>query len=295
MTMTARPARNGVDVPTVFATLDAVRDTPEIAQFQFRATNRWVGGTHSRSTIHDFHGAMQEMTHPEAAHVRRRPPRGARRRRPRTDARRVPAPRARLRASPPASPTSPPARGVDIDEVSSTVEGDIDLMGLLGLDPTVRNGFQKVSVKLASARRRPGGAATRGRAVVCPLGGARRHDQRCAGVDRGRRRLRPARHRRVPCAGLWRRRTEHISSRPAPCTTLPPRRPGHRPTHGPAPRPAHDVVVVGARRRRLDRHAPRPRRTVGAAGRPRPTGYRHPVDARADARWRGPARPVGSP
>ena len=54
----------GVDV-TLFATLDAVKDTPEIAQFQFRATNQWIGGTHSRSTIHDFHGAMQEMAHPE--------------------------------------------------------------------------------------------------------------------------------------------------------------------------------------------------------------------------------------
>ena len=38
------------------------------------------------------------------------------------------------------------ARGVDLDEVSSTVEGDIDLMGLLGLDPSVRNGFQQIKV-----------------------------------------------------------------------------------------------------------------------------------------------------
>jgi uncharacterized OsmC-like protein len=38
------------------------------------------------------------------------------------------------------------ARGVQLDEVSSTVEGDIDLMGLLGLDPEVRNGFQQIRV-----------------------------------------------------------------------------------------------------------------------------------------------------
>ena len=38
------------------------------------------------------------------------------------------------------------ARGVDLDEVSSTVEGDIDLMGLLGLDPDGRNGFQQIKV-----------------------------------------------------------------------------------------------------------------------------------------------------
>ena len=48
---------------TLFATLDAVKSTPDIAKFQFRATNRWVSGTHNQSTIHGFHGAMQEMTH----------------------------------------------------------------------------------------------------------------------------------------------------------------------------------------------------------------------------------------
>jgi hypothetical protein len=58
-----RPARNGVDVPTLFATLDAVKGQPEIAAFQFRASNRWVSGTHSRSTIQGFYGAMHEMRH----------------------------------------------------------------------------------------------------------------------------------------------------------------------------------------------------------------------------------------
>jgi hypothetical protein len=35
MTTTAvqRPPRNGVDVPTLFATLDAVKGAPQIAQF----------------------------------------------------------------------------------------------------------------------------------------------------------------------------------------------------------------------------------------------------------------------
>src|SRR5688572_13161348 len=63
-----RPARNGVDVPTLFATLDAVKGQPEIAAFQFRASNRWVSGTHNRSTIQGFSGAMQEMRH-EREHV----------------------------------------------------------------------------------------------------------------------------------------------------------------------------------------------------------------------------------
>ena len=55
--------RNGVDTATLFATIDAVKGNHEIAKFQFRATNTWVSGTHNRSTIHGFYGAMQEMTH----------------------------------------------------------------------------------------------------------------------------------------------------------------------------------------------------------------------------------------
>jgi len=63
MTTIENPTRNGVDTATLFATLDAVKATPDIAKFQFRATNRWVSGTHNQSTIHGFYGAMQEMTH----------------------------------------------------------------------------------------------------------------------------------------------------------------------------------------------------------------------------------------
>ena len=62
-TATEAPRRNGVDVATLFATLDAVKGQPEIAKFQFRASNTWVSGTHSRSQLSGFYGAMQEMQH----------------------------------------------------------------------------------------------------------------------------------------------------------------------------------------------------------------------------------------
>ncbi|HEU4331564.1 MAG TPA: hypothetical protein VFR40_10645, partial [Lapillicoccus sp.] len=55
--------RNGVDTATLFATLDAVKADPEIAAFQFRATNTWLSGTHNRSLLHGFYGAKQEMEH----------------------------------------------------------------------------------------------------------------------------------------------------------------------------------------------------------------------------------------
>src|SRR3954468_8657606 len=55
-------ARNGVDTTTMFATLDAIKAQPEIAEFQFRARNRWLGGSHNRSTIRDFYAAGGEDT-----------------------------------------------------------------------------------------------------------------------------------------------------------------------------------------------------------------------------------------
>ena len=47
---------NGVDTKRLFATLDLIKAQPELAKFQFRATNRWIDGAHNRSTIKDFYG-----------------------------------------------------------------------------------------------------------------------------------------------------------------------------------------------------------------------------------------------
>ena len=49
--------RNGVDTPTLFATINVVAGQPELAKFQFRATNRWKSGTHSMTRIESFSGA----------------------------------------------------------------------------------------------------------------------------------------------------------------------------------------------------------------------------------------------
>jgi uncharacterized OsmC-like protein len=145
MTTIENPIRNGVDTATLFATLDAVRGNPDIAKFQFRATNKWVSGTHNQSTIHGFYGAMQEMVHTQP-HV--------------FDADHPavlvggdngPTPVEYLLHALAACLTAglaniAAARGVQLTEVESTVEGDIDLLGILGLDDGVRNGFQQVKV-----------------------------------------------------------------------------------------------------------------------------------------------------
>lgn len=145
MTITDQPTNNGVDVETLFATIDAVKTNPQIAAFQFRASNDWISGTNSRTTVHSFYGAMQELTHVE----------------PRSyDADHPAVLTGRDRGSTPVEfllhalaacltaglANIAAARGVRLTEVSSTVEGDINLLGLLGLDPAVRNGFEGVRV-----------------------------------------------------------------------------------------------------------------------------------------------------
>ena len=108
----ARPARNGVDVPTLFATLDAVKANPQIADFQFRARNTWVSGTHNRTTIQGFYGAGQEDTsRTEPFVLRRRPPGRPGRQQQGADPGRVPAARDRGLPDRRAWRTSPPPAG----------------------------------------------------------------------------------------------------------------------------------------------------------------------------------------
>jgi uncharacterized OsmC-like protein len=145
MTIAENPVRNGVDTATLFATIDAVKGDPVIAKFRFRATNTWMSGTHNRSTIHGFHGAKQEMTHRQpftfdADH----PPVLVG-----TD--NGPTPVEYVLHALAACLTAgianiAAARGVTLTEVSSTVEGDIDLLGILGLSDQVRNGYQQIRV-----------------------------------------------------------------------------------------------------------------------------------------------------
>jgi uncharacterized OsmC-like protein len=145
MTMTENPIRNGVDTATLFATLDAVKHDPEIAQFRFRATNRWVSGTHNRSTVEGFYGAKQEMTHREPfTYDADHPP-------VLVGSDHGPTPVEYVLHALAACLTAgianiAAARGVNLTEVSSTVEGDIDLLGILGLSDDVRNGYQQVRV-----------------------------------------------------------------------------------------------------------------------------------------------------
>lgn len=146
-TTAARPARNGVDTPTLFATLDAVKGQNEIAKFEFRATNTWVTGTHSRSTASSFYGALQEMRHDSETVLEFDHPQVL------VGTDHGPTPAEYLLHAVAACLTAgianiAAARGVDLTKVTSTVEGPIDLLGILGLsDGSARNGYEQIRVK----------------------------------------------------------------------------------------------------------------------------------------------------
>jgi uncharacterized OsmC-like protein len=142
----ADTVRNGVDTEKMFATLDLIKTQPELARFQFRATNRWIGGAHNRSTIKGFYAAGGEDT-------------------TRGDAFKLDAgePAILLGSDTGANPAEyllhalaaclttsivyvAAARKVQLTSVESTLTGDMDVRGALGVDEEPRNGFERIGV-----------------------------------------------------------------------------------------------------------------------------------------------------
>jgi len=134
---------NGVDVPTLFATINAVGEQPELAKFQFRASNKWVKGTHSRSRIEGFSGAGGEHAQTgEFVYDADHPP-------VLCGVGNAPSPVEFLLHAIAGCITAgignvASARGIELESVETTVEGDLDVQGLLGLSDEVRNGYQGI-------------------------------------------------------------------------------------------------------------------------------------------------------
>lgn len=144
-TATTPMPRNGVNVPVLFATLDAVNGQKDLAKFQFRASNRWMSGTHSMTTISGFYGAGSEQMHKQSFVLNGDHPAVL------VGDDNGPTPVEYLLHALATCLTAgianvASARGIDLQEVESMVEGDINLLGLLGLDAGVRNGYQGIRV-----------------------------------------------------------------------------------------------------------------------------------------------------
>jgi uncharacterized OsmC-like protein len=151
-----REPRNGVNTPALLATINAVKETPALAKFRFRASNRWMSGTYSESRVESFTGAGGEHNHRTAFRY------GADHPAVLVGEDRGPTPIEFLLLGLAACITAgigniAAARGVTLTSVESQVEGDIDLQGILGLSDQVRNGYERIRVSFTIAGDAPPG------------------------------------------------------------------------------------------------------------------------------------------
>ena len=136
---------NGVAVSELFSTIEAVKTTPSIAKFKFRICNQWEDGARNHSTVTTLRGANQELTHPAPFRLEADEPAillGK-------DLAANPVEHL-LHALASCLTTSmvyhASARGIQINAIESTFEGDLDLHGFLDLNPNVRKGYQGIRV-----------------------------------------------------------------------------------------------------------------------------------------------------
>jgi uncharacterized OsmC-like protein len=139
-----------VNTPALLATINAVRETPALAKFRFRASNRWITGTYSESRVESFTGAGGEHNHQKEFRY------GADHPAVLVGEDRGPTPIEFLLLGLAACITAgvgniAAARGVTLTSVESQVEGDIDLQGILGLSDKVRNGYERIRVSFTIA------------------------------------------------------------------------------------------------------------------------------------------------
>lgn len=136
---------NGVNVDALLGAREALEQAPEAAQFKWRATCDWVNGTHSRSVISSFFGLGTEQLRDKAFSVEADHP--------------------KIFASEDYAPTPvelvlsglascltagiaavAQRRGIQLHSVKASLEADMDLQGILGIDDDVRNGFGAIRV-----------------------------------------------------------------------------------------------------------------------------------------------------
>jgi uncharacterized OsmC-like protein len=145
-TATAKPkANNGVNVDALLGAREALSKAPEAAKFTWRATCKWVNGTHSRSSVQGFYGLGQEQKHKteftfEADHpeIFASEDHGA------TPVELVLAGLASCLTAGVASVAQ--NRNIQLRSVEAKLEGSMDIQGILGIDKDVRNGYDDITV-----------------------------------------------------------------------------------------------------------------------------------------------------
>jgi uncharacterized OsmC-like protein len=145
MTTTDTPVNNGVNVEALLGAREALAEAPQAAQFQWRATCEWRNGTHSESTVEGFFGLGEEQRHRtrytfDADHpeIFASEDNGA------TPVEYVLVALASCLTAGVAAVAQ--NREIQLNSVSATLEGGMDVRGILGMDSDVRNGFSDIKV-----------------------------------------------------------------------------------------------------------------------------------------------------
>ena len=148
MDMPTKTVDNGVDVEALLGAREALTDAPEAARFNWRSTCTWVNGTHSRSVVNEFFGLGEgqkhktefsfDADHPEIF----------------ASEDNGPTPVEYVLVGLGACLTAGIAaiaqnRNIQLRKVAATLEGSMDLQGILGIDSDVRNGFDGIKVTYA--------------------------------------------------------------------------------------------------------------------------------------------------
>lgn len=148
MNTATETTRNGLNLEQMVQTVEALKNDPSLAQFQFRASNQWIDGGENRSTIQGFYGAGTEdesRTSPWV-HTNGEPP-------------------VLLGNNEGANPVEyllhalagcvttttvlhAAARGIQIKRLATELSGDIDLQGFLALDDSISVGYESIRINM---------------------------------------------------------------------------------------------------------------------------------------------------
>ena len=145
MSTTEKSVDNGVNVEALLGAREALTAAPEAAKFTWRATCKWVNGTHSQSTIKGFYGLGEEQSHKTEFSI---------------DADHPEVFASEDHAATPVElglaglascltagvAAVAQMRDIQLNSVSATLEGGMDIQGILGIDSDVRNGFDGIKV-----------------------------------------------------------------------------------------------------------------------------------------------------
>jgi uncharacterized OsmC-like protein len=141
-----KDVQNGVNVAALLGARDALSKAPEAAKFNWRASCKWVNGTHSQTSVQGFFGLGQEQSHrtefkfdTDHPEIFASEDKGA------TPVEMVLTGLAGCLTAGVASIAQ--LRNIQLRSVTATVEGGMDIQGILGIDADVRNGFDGIKVK----------------------------------------------------------------------------------------------------------------------------------------------------